>query len=152
MKQKLLLVLGFMLVTLGLQAEEVTLSFASTAQRISQDGNKQVWKNGVITFTNEKASSSTAVGNYSNPVRLYQGSSIDITIETIDRIQGMTVDYAILYIPSRNPGFALENRRFNVATSRAKDNTYIICPKDILSYTYMAPLVREYLVKLIENS
>ena len=82
MKQKLLLVLSFMLVTLGLQAEEVTLSFASTAQRISQDGNKQVWKNGVITFTNEKASSSTAVAKYSNPVRLYQGSSIDITIES----------------------------------------------------------------------
>jgi len=47
---------------------------------------------------------------------------------------------------------SLELRLFNVATSRAKDNTYIICPKDILSYTYMAPLVREYLVKLIENS
>jgi hypothetical protein len=30
---------------------------------------------------------------------------LDITIETIDRIQGMTVDYAILYIPGRNPGF-----------------------------------------------
>ena len=29
---------------------------------------------------------------------------IDITIETIDRIQGMTVDYAILYLPGRNPG------------------------------------------------
>ncbi len=82
MKQKLLLVLSFMLVTLGLQAEEVTLSFASTAQRISQDGNKQVWKNGVITFTNEKASSTNPVANYSNPVRLYQGSSIDITIES----------------------------------------------------------------------
>lgn len=47
---------------------------------------------------------------------------------------------------------SLELRLFNVATSRAKDNTYIICLKDILSYTYMAPLVREYLVKLIENS
>lgn len=82
MKQKLLLVLGFMLVTLGLQAEEVTLSFASTAQRISQDGNKQVWKNGVITFTNEKASSSNAVADYSNPVRLYQGSSVAIEIES----------------------------------------------------------------------
>ena len=46
----------------------------------------------------------------------------------------------------------VELRLFNVATSRAKENTYIICPKDILSYTYMAPLVREYLVKLIENN
>ena len=82
MKQKLLLVLGFMLVTLGLQAETVTLSFANTDQRVSQDGEKQVWANGVITFTNEKASSSNAVADYSNPVRLYQGSSIAIDIES----------------------------------------------------------------------
>lgn len=82
MKQKLLLVLSFMLVTLGLQAETVTLSFANTDQRVSQDGNKQVWANGVITFTNEKASSSTAVADYSNPVRLYQGSSVAIEIES----------------------------------------------------------------------
>lgn len=51
---------------------------------------------------------------------------LDVTIETIDRIQGMTVDYAILYIPGRNPGFALEERRFNVATSRSKSTTLII--------------------------
>ena len=51
---------------------------------------------------------------------------LDITIETIDRIQGMTVDYAILYIPGRNPGFALEERRFNVATSRSLSTTLII--------------------------
>jgi hypothetical protein len=50
----------------------------------------------------------------------------DITIETIDRIQGMTVDYAILYIPGRNPGFALDERRFNVATSRSRSTTLII--------------------------
>ena len=82
MKQKLLLILSCMLVALGLQAETVTLSFANTDQRVSQDGNKQVWANGVITFTNEKASSTNPVGNYYNPVRLYQGSSIAIDIES----------------------------------------------------------------------
>lgn len=51
---------------------------------------------------------------------------LDVTIETIDRIQGMTVDYAILYIPGRNPGFALEERRFNVATSRSRSTTLMI--------------------------
>ena len=51
---------------------------------------------------------------------------LDLTIETIDRIQGMTVDYAILYIPGRNPAFALEERRFNVATSRSRSTTLII--------------------------
>ena len=53
-------------------------------------------------------------------------TSIDITIETIDRIQGMTVDYAILYIPGRNPAFALEEKHFNVGTSRSLSTTLII--------------------------
>ena len=53
-------------------------------------------------------------------------STIDITIETIDRIQGMTVDYAILYLPGRNPAFALEEKHFNVGTSRSLSTTLII--------------------------
>ena len=57
---------------------------------------------------------------------LTETSLQDFTVETIDRIQGMTVDYAILYIPGRNPGFALDERRFNVATSRSKSTTLII--------------------------
>ena len=58
---------------------DVTISFASTAQRTSQDTSKQVWANEGVTFTNNKASSSTNVGSYSNPVRLYQNSNIVIT-------------------------------------------------------------------------
>ena len=57
---------------------------------------------------------------------LTDSSLDDFTIETIDRIQGMTVDYAILYIPGRNPGFALDERRFNVATSRSRSTTLIV--------------------------
>ena len=53
-------------------------------------------------------------------------TELDLTIETVDRIQGMTVDYAIFYLPGRDPGFALEDRRFNVATSRSKSTTLII--------------------------
>lgn len=64
--------------TLSVTAAEegVTISFANTNQRVSQDSNSQVWQNGDVTFTNNKASSSTAVGNYSNPVRLYAKSAI----------------------------------------------------------------------------
>jgi len=50
----------------------------------------------------------------------------DLTIETIDRIQGMTVDYAILYLPAGGSSFALDERRFNVATSRSLSTTLII--------------------------
>ena len=66
------------MLTLTASAAETTgtISFASTAQRVSQDSSSQVWSNDGITFTNNKASSSTAVGNYSNPVRIYAGSNI----------------------------------------------------------------------------
>lgn len=50
----------------------------------------------------------------------------DFTVETIDRIQGMTVDYAVLYLPAGSPAFALDVRRFNVATSRSLSTTIII--------------------------
>ena len=50
----------------------------------------------------------------------------EFTVETIDRIQGMTVDYAILYLPAGGSDFALDERRFNVATSRSLSSTLII--------------------------
>lgn len=56
-----------------------TISFASTAQRTSQTSSQQVWTKDGITFINDKASASSAVANYSNPVRLYQGSKITVT-------------------------------------------------------------------------
>lgn len=59
-------------------AKTGTISFASADQRISQDGNAQVWSNDGITFTNNKASSQNAVVSNVNPVRLYAGSSITI--------------------------------------------------------------------------
>jgi len=55
---------------------------------------------------------------------------LEITVETIDRIQGMTVDYSIVYFPMNNIGFALSENRFNVATSRSKSTTLIISDLD----------------------
>ena len=60
---------------------EATISFASTAQRISQSGSEQVWKNEGVTFTN-----SGSVGNYSNPVRLYANSKIVVEHEAMTKI------------------------------------------------------------------
>jgi DNA replication ATP-dependent helicase Dna2 len=69
---------------------------------------------------------------------------LDVTIETIDRIQGMTVDYAILYIPGRNPGFALEERRFNVATSRSRSTTLIISDMPLQQFHSIPPTVIKF--------
>ena len=65
---------------------EATISFASTAQRVSQDSEKQVWQNEGVTFTNNKASSSTNVANYSNPVRLYGGSNVVVEHEAMTKV------------------------------------------------------------------
>lgn len=72
----------------------------------------------------------------------------NLTIETIDRIQGITVDYAILYIPGRNPGFALDERRFNVATSRSRSTTLIISDIPLNDFHSITPLVAQF----IDNS
>ena len=70
---------------------EATLSFASTAQRVSQTTTKQVWSNGGITFTNNKASSTTNVANYSNPVRLYANSEV-IVEHTLGKMTKIVFD------------------------------------------------------------
>ena len=65
---------------------EATISFGSTAQRVSQDSEKQVWQNEGVTFTNNRANSSTAVASYSDPVRLYGGSNIVVEHEAMTKI------------------------------------------------------------------
>ena len=69
----------------------------------------------------------------------------ELTIETIDRIQGMTVDYAILYLPARNPGFALDERRFNVATSRSRSTTLILSDVPLHNFHSVTPNIRHFL-------
>lgn len=52
--------------------------------------------------------------------------TIDILVDTINRIQGETVDYTIYYVPLRNHGFAFSDNLFNVATSRSRSTTLLI--------------------------
>ena len=78
------------------------------------------------------------------------GNVNNILVETVARVQGITKDVTIYVIPNVDSMVhSLELRLFNVATSRAKENTYIVCPKSIMKFSYMAPLVRKYLEKLI---
>lgn len=55
-----------------------SLSFSSTANRESQTKTQQVWKQNGITLTNDKASSTNDVANYSNPARFYANSKLTI--------------------------------------------------------------------------
>ena len=76
------------------------------------------------------------------------GRKLDLSIETIDRVQGATVDYAILYFPLRNVGFSFEERHFNVATSRSRTTTLILCDYDPLEMRSITGKVREFLEKV----
>ena len=75
-----------------------------------------------------------------------------VLIETIARVQGLTTDITIFFIPNTSLIRSLESRLFNVATSRAKSHTIIIADKNILSFAYMNRDVRTFLEKLSKES
>lgn len=78
MKKLLLSFLMCMLAVVGMQAETATLSFADKAQRTTLTTTQQVWEQNGIIFTNDKASSSSAVADYAKPARFYASSSITV--------------------------------------------------------------------------
>ncbi|WP_254410941.1 PIN domain-containing protein [Dyadobacter diqingensis] len=55
--------------------------------------------------------------------------SRDYLIDTVDRVQGLDVDYCFYVIPSSS-SFSYNVNRFNVATSRAKKSTFILVEHD----------------------
>jgi hypothetical protein len=69
----------------------------------------------------------------------------DITVDTVDRIQGMTVDYTILYFPQRNITFVLNQNRFNVATSRSRSTTLIITDLPLVGFRTVSKKISHYL-------
>ncbi|MBK6372018.1 MAG: AAA family ATPase [Saprospiraceae bacterium] len=75
----------------------------------------------------------------------------NVLVETIDRIQGLTTDFTIFFIPTESIPFALQANRFNVATSRAKLCTLIITDENINSfYPHIYNDVKTYLQKIKE--
>ena len=76
MKKFLLSIFAVMLAVFSVQAEDATLSFANKAQRTSFSTTQQVWEQNGVTFTNNKSSSTNAVADYANPVRLYANSQL----------------------------------------------------------------------------
>lgn len=73
----------------------------------------------------------------------------NILIETIDRIQGLTTDFCIFFVPIESIPFALQANRFNVATSRAKLCTLIVSDENIASfYSLIDNNVKQYMLSL----
>ena len=67
-----------------------------------------------------------------------------VYIETVDRIQGMTVDYCIFVIPQGSIPFSIQQNRFNVATSRARMSTLIIADQQINHFIELDSKMKQY--------
>lgn len=74
--------------TIVSSAEEnsVTISFADTSTRVSQDTESQVWSQNGITVTGNKAKSTNDVKDYSNPARFYKSSTVTVEYANMTKI------------------------------------------------------------------
>ena len=79
------------------------------------------------------------------------GSYSNVLIDTVARIQGLTTDITLFFVPNASYIWTLEPHLFNVATSRAKEHTIIVTDKNVLRYSTLKPLVRKYLEQLREE-
>ena len=72
------------------------------------------------------------------------GAKENVLIDTVERIQGMTCDYCLFYIPNAMMQMSLDKSLFNVATSRATCSTIIIANPSIFN-TICDKRVKSYL-------
>ena len=89
MKKFTLLLSAMLLSMMSFAAEyTTTISFANKAQRTVYTSEQQVWEQNGLVVTNDKAASTTNVGDYANPVRFYKSSAVTVkcTLGTIKKI------------------------------------------------------------------
>jgi DNA replication ATP-dependent helicase Dna2 len=79
------------------------------------------------------------------------GHHSNLLIETVSRVQGLTTDVTIFVVPNSSYHRSLENRLFNVATSRSKRHTIIITDKGVLTRSQIDNEVKKYLQELDEE-
>lgn len=77
---------------------------------------------------------------------LYSMDLNNVLIDTVARVQGLTCDICIYLVVDTGYIYALEQRLFNVASSRARRHTIIIAHPNLENkITNIAPSVRSYL-------
>ena len=74
-----------------------------------------------------------------------------VLVDTIERVQGLTCDITIFFIPNKYIGMSLDRALFNVATSRSKGFTLIVSDESVLSATGLDPDVEKYLTEINNN-
>lgn len=78
------------------------------------------------------------LAKFTDSVKMLQNYVIDrlgtrqnVLVDTVERVQGLTCDVCIFYIPNTMMAMSLDRPLFNVATSRAKQMTIIVCDPSI---------------------
>lgn len=75
----------------------------------------------------------------------------NLLVDTVARVQGLTTDITIFFVPDYSYIRTLEPHLFNVATSRAKEHTIIIADKYVLDSTILDTKVRRFLERLKQD-
>lgn len=76
------------------------------------------------------------------------GTQKNLIVDTVARVQGLTTDITLFFVPDYSYIRTLEYHLFNVATSRAKEHTIIIADRYVFDYPTLEPKVRKYLERL----
>lgn len=78
------------------------------------------------------------------------GYADNIKVETVARVQGITTDVVIYFIPNNESTYyCLQSATFNVATSRAQLRTYLLLPNNVLANSYIERPVQQYLKEIL---
>ena len=75
----------------------------------------------------------------------------NLLVDTVARVQGVTTDITIFFVPDYSYIRTLEPHLFNVATSRAREHTIIIADKYVLDSTILDIKVRRFLERLKQD-
>ena len=105
-----------------------TISFANKAQRTEYSTSKQVWEQNGIVVTNEKASSTSNVGDYFNPARFYKSSKVTIqcTLGNIKKIEISGCGASDKTTPWNTNGDAVVIGTSATITPKSTSDTYTI--------------------------
>lgn len=75
----------------------------------------------------------------------------NLLVDTVARVQGLTTDITIFFVPDYSYIRTLEPHLFNVATSRAREHTIVIADKYVLDSTILDTKVRRFLERLKQD-
>src|SRR5690606_29774045 len=87
-----------------------------------------------LTFLQQNLKSRTSWQNY--------------LVETVDRVQGLDVDYCFFVVP-KIASFSFNENRFNVATSRSRKCTFILTIEDYSRIINLPNTVSTYMQELV---